>query len=137
MSPGDGGGVGGSEGGGCRGSTALSVLPSGRQTRNTLLFLCGSWAQVHMGMFPDGGGSAGLLRHSGLCSANASPGSSLWPQPDLELLHLCKSKFKPLDFSSQPSLHPCSSTALLQLASAPHPICCLPTYQPFQPSPPA
>lgn len=36
-------------GGGPRGSTALSVLPSGRQTRNTLLFLCGSWAQVHMG----------------------------------------------------------------------------------------
>lgn len=74
------------------------------------------------GMSPDGGGPAGLLRHSVLCSAKVSPGSGLWPQPDLELLHLCKSKFKHPDFTSQTTLlKPCTSAALLQLASAsPH-----------------
>lgn len=73
-------------------------------------------------MSPDGGGPAGLLRHSVLCSEKVSPGSGLWPQPDLELLHLCKSKFKHPDFASQTTLlKPCTSAALLQLASAsPH-----------------
>lgn len=72
-------------------------------------------------MSPDGEDPTRLLRHSDLCSSEASPGNSLWPQPHLELLHLCKSKFKHPDFSSQSSLQPCSSTTLLHLASAPTP----------------
>lgn len=89
--------------GGPRGSTAPSLLPSGRPVFPP--WFLGSGPH---GIFPDRGGPAGLLRHSGLCSTKASPGSGQWSQPDLEPLHSANPSSSILTSHNQP----CSSAPL-------------------------